>query len=97
MTLAAMIVLAASTGAAPLRVETFDLTAPAEVHAVVTARCAQCDWGRRGREAAVLTVTVDGRESQDLVLARGAESAGVRDRSRPRGARTPPRVAQPRP
>jgi hypothetical protein len=75
MTLAAIIVLAASTGAMPLRVETFDLTAPAEVHAVVTARCAECDWGRQGREAAVLTVTVDGREPQDLVLTRGAESA----------------------
>ena len=42
---------------------------------MVTARCAGCDWGRRGREAAVLEVTVDGREPQDLVLVRGAESA----------------------
>ena len=68
--------LAVAAGRAEtLHVETFDLAAPAEVHAVVTARCAGCDWGRRGREAAVLTVTVDGRESQDLVLVRGAESA----------------------
>jgi hypothetical protein len=74
--LAAAITLAAAAAEAQtLRVETFDLTVPAEVHAVVTARCAGCDWGRRGREAAVLTVTVDGRESQDLVLARGASSA----------------------
>jgi hypothetical protein len=74
--LAAAIVLSgALADAQTLRVETFDLTAAAEVHAVVTARCAGCDWGRRGREAAVLTVTVDGGESQDLVLARGAERA----------------------
>ena len=73
--LAAMTIAAAAADAQTLRVETFDLAAPAEVHAVVTARCAGCDWGRRGREAAVLTVTVDGRESQDLVLVRGAETA----------------------
>lgn len=75
-TAAVPIVLAGALAEAQtLRVETFDLTAPAEVHAVVTARCAGCDWGRRGREAAVLTVTVDGRESQDLVLVRGATTA----------------------
>ena len=71
----AVVLAGAAAEAQTLRVETFDLTAPAEVHAVVTARCAGCDWGRRGREAAVLTVTVDGRESQDLVLVRGAETA----------------------
>src|SRR5688500_13046675 len=75
--LAAVIVAlgAAAAEAQTLRVETFDLETPAEVQAVVTARCAGGDWGRRGREAAVLTVTVDGRESQDLVLVRGAERA----------------------
>jgi hypothetical protein len=76
--LAATIVIvlaAAATGAQTLRVETFALTAPAEVQAIVTARCAGCDWERRGREAAVLRVTVDGRESQDLMLVRGAERA----------------------
>jgi hypothetical protein len=66
---------AAAADAQTLRVETFDLAAPAEVHAVVTARCAGCDWERRGREAAVLQVTVDGRESQDLVLVQGATTA----------------------
>ena len=71
----AIVLASAASEAQTLRVETFDLKAPAEVHAVVTARCAACDWGVRGREAAVLTVTVDGRESQDLVLARGAETA----------------------
>jgi hypothetical protein len=72
---AAMVFAGALAEAQTLHVETFDLTAPAEVHAVVTARCAGCDWGRRGREAAVITVTLDGRESQDLVLVRGAETA----------------------
>jgi hypothetical protein len=71
----AVVLAGAAAEAQTLHVETFDLAAPAEVHAVVTARCAGCDWGRRGREAAVLTVTVDGRESQDLALVRGAESA----------------------
>src|SRR5687768_3093282 len=70
-----VVLTAAASEAQTLRVETFDLTGPAEVQAIVTARCAGCDWGRRGREAAVLTLTVDGRESQDLVLVRGAESA----------------------
>ena len=71
----AIVLAGALAEAQTLRVETFDLAAPAEVHAVVTARCGGCDWGRRGREAAVLTVTVDGRKSQDLVLVRGTESA----------------------
>ena len=40
---AAVIVLAgAAAQAQTLHVETFDLTAPAEVQAVVTARCAGC-------------------------------------------------------
>jgi hypothetical protein len=73
--LVAFVLAGAAAHGQTLHVETFDLTAAAEVHAVVTARCAGCDWGRRGREAAVLTVTVDGRESQDLLLARGATSA----------------------
>src|SRR5688572_32020711 len=70
-----VVLTAAASEAQTLRVETFDLTGPAEVQAVVTARCAGCDWERRGREAAVLKVTVDGREAQDLVLVRGAEKA----------------------
>lgn len=66
---------AALSDAQTLRVETFDVAAPAEIQAIVTARCAGCDWGRRGREAAVLILTVNGREAQDLVLVRGAERA----------------------
>jgi hypothetical protein len=72
---AALVLAAAATDPRALHVETFDLDAPAEVQAVVTARCAACDWRHRGREAAVLTVTLDGRESQDIVLVRGPVSA----------------------
>ena len=32
-------------------------------------------WERRGREAAVLTVTLDGRDARDILLVRGAERA----------------------
>ncbi len=44
----------------------------AEVVAAVQARCRRCDWGRAGREAAVLRLSLDGRYSQHLVLARGS-------------------------
>jgi hypothetical protein len=55
-------------------------TASAEAEAVLelTASCAGCDWGRRGREAAVLAIAVDGRYSSHLVLARGATAAPYR-------------------
>jgi hypothetical protein len=39
------------------------------------AGCADCDWGVRGREAAVLEVAVDGRYSQHVVLFRGENAA----------------------
>jgi hypothetical protein len=62
----------------PLREESFTLDAPAEVTATLTASCAGCDWGRRGRESAALEVRVDGRYSQHLLLTRGAETAEYR-------------------
>jgi hypothetical protein len=74
--------LAASAGAPgetrALREERFTLDAPAEVVATLTAGCAGCDWGRRGREAAALELTLDGRYSQQLLLTRGAEPAAYR-------------------
>jgi hypothetical protein len=39
---------------APLHESAFRLDQPAEVVATVTAGCQGCDWGVRGREAAVL-------------------------------------------
>jgi hypothetical protein len=58
--------------------ESFTLTEPAEVVAVLTAACAGCAWGVKGREAAVLALKVDGRYSQDLPLVQGAGPAVYR-------------------
>lgn len=58
--------------------ERFTLTEPAEVVAVLTAACAGCAWGEKGREAAVLALRVDGRYSQDLPLVQGAGPAVYR-------------------
>ena len=55
----------------PLHQQAFTLERPAEVVAAIDVSCAQCQWGVRGREAAVLAVTVDGRPSQHVVLTRG--------------------------
>jgi hypothetical protein len=49
----------------------FTVTAPSEVVATVRAGCDRCAWGERGREAAALRISVDGRYSQHLLLARG--------------------------
>jgi len=55
----------------PLLEHAFHLEGEAEAVAAVTASCERCDWGARGREAAVLTLAVDGVLSQHLVLFRG--------------------------
>jgi hypothetical protein len=70
--------LSAAERAPALAARRFTLAEPAEVIAVVTAACAACDWGRKGREAAVLALRVDGRYSQDLPLTRGPGSAAYR-------------------
>jgi hypothetical protein len=56
----------------PLRRVGLLLDRPAQVVAEVHARCARCDWGKRGREAAVLRLSLDGAYAQHLVLARGS-------------------------
>jgi hypothetical protein len=58
--------------------ESFTLTVPSEVVAVITAACAGCAWGEKGREAAVLALRVDGRYAQDLPLVQGAGPAVYR-------------------
>jgi hypothetical protein len=58
-----------------LREEPFTLSQSAEVTARVTANCARCAWGERGREAALLVLEVDGHYSQHLALVRGAGPA----------------------
>jgi len=56
----------------------FIAAAPGEAIAIVVAGCARCDWGETGREAAALRVSVDGKYSQHILLARGAASAEYR-------------------
>src|SRR5215207_7662747 len=60
-----------STSQAPLAYRIFDVKEPGEAVAVIRASCERCDWGVEGREAAALRVSVDGRYSQHLLLARG--------------------------
>jgi hypothetical protein len=59
---------------APLHEQAFRLERPAEAVAVISATCERCDWGVRGREAAVLALTLDGTPSQHLILARGTRA-----------------------
>jgi hypothetical protein len=79
---AALLGLAARAGAAEpgavLREEDFVLGSDGEAVAVLQAGCSGCDWGRRGREGAVLTLAVDGRYAQHLVLTRGQTPADYR-------------------
>ncbi len=69
--LALLALLAAGYASGALREESFLLAEAAEVVATVTAGCARCSWGARGREAAVLVLEVDGRYSQHLLVAQG--------------------------
>ena len=62
------------SGPAPLLEHAFHLDREAEAVAAVAASCERCDWGAKGREAATLTVAVDGVPSQHLVLFRGASA-----------------------
>jgi hypothetical protein len=55
----------------------FDLFADGEAIAVVHATCPACDWGEPGREAAVLTLSLDGKYSQHVPLVRGGDPAGT--------------------
>jgi hypothetical protein len=55
-------------------------SASADTEAVLelTASCAGCDWGVRGREAAVLAIALDGSYSSHVVLTRGRDAASYR-------------------
>ena len=46
-----------------------------EAVATVRAACRRCDWGESGRESVALTISVDGKYSQHLQLARGEVAA----------------------
>jgi hypothetical protein len=51
----------------------FDAFSDGEAVAVVHATCVGCDWGEPGREAAVLTLSLDGKYSQHVPLVRGGD------------------------
>jgi len=53
----------------------FSVSGSSEVIATIRAGCARCSWGEAGREAAALRLTVDGKYSQHIVLARGEAPA----------------------
>ena len=53
----------------------FTVSAAGEAIAVMHASCGGCDWAVEGREAAAVRILIDGRYSQHLLLARGAQDA----------------------
>ena len=61
----------------PLLSRGFVVDAPAEVVATITATCARCDWARRGREAVLLEITLDGAYSQHVALTRGGRASSI--------------------
>ena len=74
--LVALLIGSAVSPAAPDPVDqTFKVPAAGEAVAVIHASCERCDWGVEGREAAVVRILVDGKYSQHLALALGAEVA----------------------
>ena len=62
----------------PLLTQAFDVASSCEVVATLRAGCAGCSWGVEGREAAALTISVDGHYSQHLMVARGEQPADYR-------------------
>ena len=57
----------------PLAQKQFYAQAAGEARLALTAAAPGTDWGSAGRESAVLSVSVDGRYSQDVVLFAGAQ------------------------
>src|SRR5215467_3955253 len=55
----------------PLAHQSFTLREPAEVVATLHARCEGCDWGVAAREAAAVTISVDGAYRTHVMLTRG--------------------------
>src|SRR5262245_6508737 len=58
----------------PLVTRGFVVNDPAEMIATMTATCAECDWGVRGRETLLLELTLDGAYSQHVALIRGGRA-----------------------
>ncbi|HEV8346946.1 MAG TPA: hypothetical protein VGQ16_10250 [Vicinamibacterales bacterium] len=64
--------------AGPLAEKTFTLDSAAEIVATLHAGCERCDWGVAGREAAAVTIAVDGRYRVHVMLTRGERDAEYR-------------------
>ena len=75
LSVAAAVVVAA---AASLSETSFTLDHTAEVVATLHAGCERCDWGVAGREAAAVTVAVDGRYRAHVMLTRGEHDGEYR-------------------
>jgi hypothetical protein len=80
----ALLLLAALLGSAPsprqsgsgaLFEQPFEAPGAGEAVAVVHASAAGSDWGAAGREAAAVRILIDGKYSQHLLLARGADDS----------------------
>lgn len=67
--------VAPTPAAQALTERSFVANTAGEAVAVIHAACANCDWGVTGREAAAVRILIDGKYSQHLLLARGAEDS----------------------
>jgi hypothetical protein len=76
--LAATALLAAPAAAGAAAKKTFKAKRAGEAFLRVRALAPGADWGRKGRESAVLTIKLDGRYNQDVVLFNGAEAFDYR-------------------
>src|SRR4029078_7440105 len=56
----------------------FTTNAAGEPVATIAAGCTRCDWSVQGREAVLLSVTIDGKYSQHVPLTRGESVADYR-------------------
>jgi hypothetical protein len=68
----------ASPAAADTFTRTITIERAGEVIATVFASCARCSWADDGREAVALQLSVDGKYSQHILLARGEAEAAYR-------------------
>ena len=58
------VAVADAVASATLRTNTFNAAADGEATAIIHATCARCAWDAAGREASVLTLSLDGRYSR---------------------------------
>jgi len=74
----------------PLASQSFTVDGSSEVVATLHAGCDGCDWGVAGREGAAVTISVDGRYREHVMLTRGEAESQYRVLlgRYPRGAHT---------